>query len=296
VILVPEFTEAPNCIHDLDAIKDISYTTTGNLAHKFDLYRPAVNPAPVVIWIHGGGWANGDKSNIQQVKRLVCAGYAVASINYRLSGEAVFPAQIQDIKAAIRYIKLNASTLNVKGTRIATFGSSAGGHLAALAATARVVPEFEDTTLGNSGVSSSVQAAISWYGPTKFDEMDSQLQLQGCSTGGSNHNDATSAESRVLGCEAGLLDPTCAEQITSANPISYVGTFVPPPMYILHGDQDCTVPMGQSQLLKEAIDSVNRCAIRRVVQGASHGNRGTFPWTSQPARTAASLSASRCFS
>jgi acetyl esterase/lipase len=280
-VLIPELTEAPNCEHTLDATYGIAYTNSGNPKHAFDLYRPAVNPAPVVIWIHGGGWQSGERTNIQQVKRLVCAGYAVASISYRLSGEAVFPAQIHDVKSAIRYIRANATSLNVKGNRIITFGSSAGGHLAALAATSRDIPELEDLSTGYPLVPSTVQAAIAWYGPSDFSQMDNQLVEQGCSVRAGGHTASTSAESKLLGCVNGLSDPDCLGKIDSANPVSYVSTSTPP-IQVLHGTLDCTVPVGQSVLLKNAIEELNKCVIYRTVEGASHGNRGTFPWTSVP--------------
>lgn len=287
VVLVPQSTAAANCVHTSNASYDISYVADGNARHKFDLFKAAGGPAPVVVWIHGGGWRGGSKANVEQVKRLVCSGYSVAAINYRLSDEALFPAQIHDVKAAIRYIRANASTLGVNGSKIATFGSSAGGHLAALAATSIGVSAMEDLTMGNSSTSSSVQAAIVWYGPTDFDSMDEQLVAQSCAPGSVTHNLYTSAESELLGCANGLTDPLCTPKVVSASPLTYVSAN-DPPIYMLHGDQDCVVPRQQTVLLDEAMEAAGRCSIRRVVQGAGHGNTGSqLFWTSAPVQASA---------
>src|SRR5678809_348634 len=110
-----------------------------------------------------------------------------ASINYRLSGTAIYPAQIQDVKASIRFLRANASLYGLDPQRIGVFGSSAGGHLAALAGVADDVTAFEDAALGNAGVSSRVQAVVDWYGPTRLADMDSQLLAQGCPMGSAHH-------------------------------------------------------------------------------------------------------------
>ncbi len=287
VVLVPQSTAAANCVHTQNAVYDIGYVLDGNPRHTFDLFKAAGGPAPVVVWIHGGGWRGGSKANVEQVKRLVCSGYSVAAINYRLSDEALFPAQIHDVKAAIRHIRANAATLGVNGSKIATFGSSAGGHLAALAATSIGVASLEDLTMGNSSTSSSVQAAIVWYGPMDFDSMDDQLLAQSCAPGNATHNLYTSAESELLGCTSGLTDPSCAQKVVNASPLTYVGQN-DPPIYMLHGDQDCVVPRQQTVLLDEAMEAAGRCSIRRVVQGAAHGNTGTQAyWTSSPVQASA---------
>jgi acetyl esterase/lipase len=288
VTLVPEAIAAATCLHNLNATYDIPYISDENPKHTFDLFRAAGAPAPVVVWIHGGGWQSGSKENIMQVKYLVCAGYSVAAINYRLSAEAVFPAQIHDVKASIRYIRANAANLGVNATNIVTFGSSAGGHLAALAATSVGVNAFENLTMGNVGTSSDVQAAVVWYGPVEFESMDEQLLAQGCPSSTATHNRATSPESKVLGCSGtgGLTDPECDARLVSANPITYISSSTPP-MYILHGENDCVVPAEQTSLLYSALDKAGICSIRRVVQGADHGNKGTqMYWTSAPVQSA----------
>jgi acetyl esterase/lipase len=292
ILLEPLDVAAPQCSVPKDRIlRALPYANDGHPRHVLDLYLPPASstPFPTVVWIHGGGWQAGSRADVEQVKRLVCSGYAVASIDYRLSvpdsvdpvGWA-FPTQIQDVKAAIRFLRAKASTYKLDAGRIATFGSSAGGHLAALAATSKGVTALEDLSLGYASTSSGVQAAAAWYGPTNFVLMDDQLAAQeGCGPG--NHSDPGSPESTLLACAGGLEDEACADRIKAADPATYVGLSTPP-LQLFHGNKDCTVPMGQSLWLKTAVDNAGRCAIRRIVDGANHGNRDKLflPWTSAP--------------
>lgn len=279
VDLVPGTVEASVCSQ---ATAPVTLTYANGASHQLDLFRPSglAGPFPTVIWIHGGGWRTGSRINDEQAKRLVCRGYAVASIDYRLSDVATFPAQIHDVKAAIRYLRANAATLNLDGARFATFGSSAGGHLAALAATSAGVASLEDFSQGNATTSSAVQAGASWYGPTDLSLMDSQLQAQSCPVGSINHSRADSAESLFLGCQVGTVG--CAATVDRANPATYVGANSPP-MLLFHGTADCTVPRAQSDVLKSAFDNARRCAIRRNVVGAGHGG---VEWVSAPPQDA----------
>ncbi|MBL0210863.1 MAG: alpha/beta hydrolase [Holophagaceae bacterium] len=279
VDLLPGTTAAPACA---EASAPVTSSYAPGPDHLLDLYRPASGSGPfaTVIWIHGGGWREGSRTQAEQAKRLVCRGYAVASIDYRLSGTAKFPAQIQDVKAAIRYLRANATAYNLDGTRFATFGSSAGGHLASLAATSAGIAALEDLSQGNASTSSAVQAAIAWFGPVDLGKMDSQLLAQGCPPGAATHGLATSPESQFLGCT--VNDPACAATIAMANPITYLGPNSPP-MYILHGTEDCTVPMAQSDLLKAALESAGRCVTKRNVAGAGHGGA---QWQTAPPQDA----------
>ncbi len=229
---------------------NLAYGTISN-AQKLDIFLPNAGavPYPVVVWIHGGGWVSGDKGQFnttQLYKELTARGYAVVSINYRLSGEAKFPAQIYDVKAALRWLRANATTYVFNPDKIGVWGSSAGGHLSALAGTSGAVAELENLNLGNSGFSSRVQVAVDWYGPTDVLKMDSMANLQGCV--GSNHNAANSPESMLIGY-AITARPDLAAKV---NPIAYISSD-DPPFFIAHGLNDCTVPYGQSQLLYDKL-------------------------------------------
>ncbi len=198
----------------------------------------------------------------------MCRGYAVASIDYRLTTTAPFPAQIHDVKAAIRYLRANAQQHQLDPQRFATFGSSAGGHLSALATTSGGVADLEDLSLGNPTVSSAVQAGVAWYAPTDLSQMDAQLLAQGCAPGTANHGAPGSPESDLVGCT--VSSPASAAAIRRANPITFVGPLTPP-LSMLHGSVDCTVPNAQTTLLENAMRAAGRCVSKRNVVGASHG-------------------------
>jgi len=235
---------------------DIEYATVGNKPLQLDLRIPdGAGPHPLIVWIHGGGWMRGNKSigaNHHALRQLD-RGYAVASINYRLSREAIFPAQIHDCKAAIRWLRGNAGKYQLDPERIAVWGSSAGGHLAALLGTTAGVTELEDFSMGNAGISSRVQAVVDWFGPTDFLAM------------GGNHNKPLSPESLLVGCPI----ETCPERVAKTNPINYV-TETDPPFFIQHGTADRKVPVNQSELLYKALTNAGVPAHYSPLQGVGH--------------------------
>ena len=229
-----------------------------------DLYLPATpGPHPLVLWVHGGGWQSGDKTDTPALF-LRDAGYAVASINYRLSGEAPFPAQIHDVKAAVRWLRAHAHDYDLAASRMGAWGSSAGGHLVALLGTAGDQADLEDLSMGNPTVSSRVQGVVDWYGPTDFLQMDAQAQAAGCPS--SSHNAADSAESRLMGCPI----QTCASQVARANPLTYVSPD-DPPFLLHHGTADCVVAPGQSSILAAALTTAGVSVDLHAVTGAGHG-------------------------
>jgi acetyl esterase/lipase len=254
----------------------ITYTNivygTSNAAQKMDIYLPAARaPYPVVVMIHGGGWVIGDKQEYKtsiKTEALLIRGYAVVAINYRLSGVSKFPTQIQDVKAAIRYIRANASTYKLNSNKIGAWGTSAGGHLAALLATSSGVNALEDFTIGDATQSSKIQAAIDWFGPTDFLQMDNQVIAQGCSAGNANHNQANSPESQLMGF-AIQTQPLVTQ---TANPISYVSAD-DCPIYIQHGNNDCTVPFRQGQILFNALLPLKNSTDVKfdLLTGSGHG-------------------------
>jgi acetyl esterase/lipase len=280
-VLIPGTTPAPDC-------GSTQYTLSSGVAyasgagHLLDVYVPKAGnaPRPLVIWVHGGGWQSGDRTQVLQMKRMACHGYAVASIDYRLSTAAKFPAQAHDVKGAIRFLRANATQFGVDPDKFALAGSSAGGHLAAVAGLSSGVPSLEGT-LGNATISSKVQAIVDWYGPTDLSKMDAQLAAQGfCPP--SNHGSADSPEGKLLGCAPSAT--TCAAQVTRANPLTYADSSDPPTL-ILHGERDCTSPLAGSEALSVKLRDAGALVRFQVVQGAEHGGP---EWVTAPVQDAVS--------
>lgn len=230
---------------------DIPYSGR-SVAQKLDLYLPeeGTGPFPLLIHIHGGAFMMGDKRDIQLTPFLEALkrGYALASINYRMSGEAIFPAAVNDCKAAVRYLRANAEEYSLDGQRFAAIGGSAGGNLTAMVCLTAFHPELADDSLGFSDVSCAVQAGVEWFGPTDFLKMDDQLAAD--SLGPCDHNEADSPESRYMGGQITLLDPAW---IQKANPMTYISEDMPP-LFIEHGRKDHLVPYRQSKIFVELIE------------------------------------------
>ena len=245
--------------------KDIPYAGTANWRQTLDLLLPKTQaggkPLPIIVAIHGGAFMMGDKSMaIGDVAGFVAAGeYVGASINYRLSGEAIWPAQIQDCKAAIRWIRANAGKYNIDPNRIGVIGSSAGGHLVAMLGVTGGVREFDTDT--NAGMSSRVQAVVDNFGPTDFLQMDAHRVPNG-----QLHNPADSPESKLVG---GAIQDNKGK-VAKANPIAYI-TKEAPPFLIVHGDSDPLVPHHQSELFDEALKKMGVSVTFYTVKGAGHG-------------------------
>jgi len=241
-------------------LHDLEYIPGGHKRNKLDLYLPeqarASNPLPLIIWVHGGAWLEGSKDDCPAT-RFVHKGYAVASINYRLSQHAIFPAQIQDCKAAIRWLRANSGKYGLDGKRIGAWGASAGGHLVALLGTAGDIKEFDKGE--NLNFSSRVQAVCDFFGPTDFTKMSRF-------PGAMDHDAADSPESRLIG---GPVQQN-KEKVKRANPISYVSKD-DPPFLIVHGDKDQLVPHNQSQLLYDALKNAGVQVRFHTVKGAGHG-------------------------
>ena len=240
---------------DVKVYRDVHYGPHEE-RNLLDVYVPAgsVEPLPLVIWIHGGGWQNGSKATGGPAISLLSQGFAVASINYRLSGDDVFPAQIEDCKAAIRFLRARAEDYNVDPRRFGVWGSSAGGHLVALLGTSGDVKDLEGAVGDFDEVTSRVQAVCDWFGPTDL------LQM------GGRHDDAESPESKLIG---GPIQERKAEA-ARANPIAYVSPD-DPPFLIMHGSSDPAVPFHQSELLEAALKKVGVESTLVKLVGAGHG-------------------------
>ena len=241
------------------AFQDLAYVTNGHLLQRFDLYLPREGKdLPLIINIHGGAFRGGDKAMDVPLDYLA-RGYAVASINYRLSQDAVFPAQIEDCKAAVRWLRANASKYGLDPSHFAVWGSSAGGHLAAIVGTTGGVKEFEVGE--NLGLSSRVQAVVDYFGPTDFLQMDTHRLPNG-----QLHGSANSPESQLIG---GAIQEN-KDKAARANPITYV-TKDAPPFLICHGDTDPLVPHHQSELLEAALKKAGVPVTFYTVKGGGHG-------------------------
>lgn len=242
---------------------------TQNLQLELLLPTGADSPTPLLIWIHGGGWKSGSRLPIPTRAADLCGrGYAVASLDYRLMPNAIWPAQLHDVKGAVRWLRAHASTYNLDPQRFGAWGESAGGHLTAMLATSGSVPsvtignetfDLEGTVGGNLGVSSRLQAAVDWYGATDF----LQMRFYPATV---NHDSAGSDEGRFIG--GSVQD--FPERTATANPITYV-TPDDPPFLVMHGTLDKLIPFNQSELL---VDALNAAGVRvdfRPVPGAGHG-------------------------
>jgi acetyl esterase/lipase len=232
---------------------DLTYCTTADgVKLTMDLYQPKkmAGPAPAVLYVHGGGWTGGDKSDgagLLFKEELVRRGYVMAAINYRLAPKYAFPAQIEDVKCAVRHLRANAAKYNIDPKRIGAIGGSAGGHLVSLLG----VSDKEWDTGENSDQSSRVQAVVDMFGPS-----DLKLMLAGS---GRNFG-------LTIFNASGPDDPL----LLAYSPVTYI-TPDDPPFLILHGDHDEVVPLEQSQILYDKLKAAGVPVEMVVVKNAGHG-------------------------
>jgi acetyl esterase/lipase len=234
---------------------------------ELDLYLPASSstappaPAPVVVFLHGGGWRLGSRHTAGPAYRgadptpfevVAQAGIAVASVDYRLSGEAVWPAQLHDAKAAVRWLRSRAAELGVDPGRIGAWGESAGGHLAELLGLTSEDAALEGE-VGVTGPSSSVAAVAAWYGPSDVAAVAVDI--------GADPLDPASREAQLLGAPA----PEVRDRAAQASPITHVSAGAPP-FLLLHGRADRFVPCVQSERLAERLPDVEL----HTYEGADH--------------------------
>ena len=239
------------------ALRDLPYVEPVSPRNRLDLYLPeqANGALPVIVWIHPGGWQQGSKEFCPPVL-LVTKGYAVASINYRLSQDAVFPAQIEDCKAAIRWLRANATKYRLDAAHIGVWGASAGGHLASLLGTTGGVKELEGTR-GNLEQSSRVQAVVDWFGPADFTapyKVDSEA-------------------ASMVALLIGPADAKNREKYRRASPMTYVDRDAAP-FLIMHGAEDDVVPFAQSEAFAAALQKAGVEANLVRVPENGHGGIG----------------------
>lgn len=231
-----------NTDHIRKKFLDVPYASLSP-AQRLDIYLPdeGDGPFPVIVSIHGGAFMGCDKADGQVLPMLegLKRGYAVVAANYRLSTEAKFPAQIHDVKAAVRWIRVEAARYGFDPGRIAAWGGSAGGYLATMLGVTSGVQELEDRSLGHAEKSSHVQCVVDWYGPTDFRKLDDWLHESGLTPRpGMEHNAPHSPESLLLGEQITKV----LDRVTAANPETYI-TPAAPPFFVQHGTGDRVIPV-----------------------------------------------------
>ncbi|GAB4035306.1 prolyl oligopeptidase family serine peptidase [Spirosoma gilvum] len=282
LIFLPLLAKAQNTEMDVDKVAiqsskywlDVDYAGDSHIGHRLDIHLPKTGkaPFPVVVCIYGSAWfSNSAKETTFSVglgQKLLSSGFAVVNINHRSSSDAKFPAQIQDVKAAIRFIRANASRFGLDNSFIGITGWSSGGHLSSLTGTTNgiektTVKGLEVDIEGSIGkftqTSSHVNAVVDWFGPTDFLIMDQ------CGSSFS-HNEAKSPESSLIGGPIQENPAKCA----LASPMSYVRNDTPP-FLIFHGDKDPLVPHCQSEKLYERLQQEKVKSQLVIVPGGGHG-------------------------
>ncbi|MCD6023360.1 MAG: alpha/beta hydrolase [Fibrobacteria bacterium] len=267
----------------------VTYARVDSLDLKLDLYlvgrptgegqppnvQPFISPLivpplirrPLIVWIHGGGWRGGSRADFSPAWTWVDSGYSVASLDYRLSQQKKWPAQLKDVKAAIRWLRANADAFALDTARFIAWGESAGGHLAAMAGLTTPADAFDGEVEDSLKTSSHVRGVIDYYGPTNFLEPIPKRWTPWSSVG------------ELLGCGV----RKCMDRARWASPVSYVNPG-DVPFLIVHGTLDTTVPLTQSLLLDSLLRAAQVPVELRTVEG-EHGGPAfladsTLAWVS----------------
>lgn len=245
--------------------RDIVYAEVDGELLKLDLFvPPGAKSPPLVVWIHGGGWRAGSRKN-PRLQGVTEHGYALASISYRFTDKALFPAQIHDCKGAVRWLRAHADKYGYNADNIAVAGSSAGGHLALLMGVSAAVKELEGDIGGHLDQSSAVQAVIDYFGPSDF-------VLRGKTQPERAYTTKSGSYALLGGLRDGKLKP---QMELLASPANYV-TNNDPPLLIFHGNEDKTVLLDQSERIA-ALYKESRLEARLVVlDKAGHGGKQFF--------------------
>lgn len=256
----PEPNQRPNAKQaqarqskNVKVTRDVEYGKAGERSLKLDLYQPAKPAAeklPAIVWIHGGGWRGGNKNSGTRLVPFVDTGnYVGVSVGYRLSGEAVWPAQIHDCKAAVRWVRANADRLGIDADRIGLWGSSAGGHLVSLLGTSSDVKDLDGEN-GSPGVSSRVACVVDYCGPSQMTvfKHPAVMQLFGSPEAHKAHSEM-------------------------ASPAAHV-TKDDPPILVVHGTKDSTVPISQAELFHEKLADAGVDVTFIQIEGGGHGIGG----------------------
>jgi acetyl esterase/lipase len=240
-------------------VRDLSFAKVDQSELKLDLYLPtAVAPVGLIVWVHGGGWRAGSRSSVE-VLGLVERGWAIASVDYRLSPVAKFPAQVHDIKAAIRFLRAHAAQYGYPASRVVIAGSSAGAHLAALVGVSNRERELEGRVGADTAQPSDVQAIVSLFGASNLTTILGQSTPHGLDV-------RVPALDLLLGGQP----ESVPELARLASPVFHVDA-TDPPLLLLHGDQDNQMPINQSHELEGAYEKLGLPVRFVVVHGSGHG-------------------------
>jgi acetyl esterase/lipase len=286
-------------------LADVEYANiVGYRPLLLDLYLPPKTPKaparPLVIWIHGGGWNRGDSRTSgafadwpEVLASLAARGYVVASVNYRLSGEARFPAAIQDVKASIRFLRAHAGEYGIDPRRVIVWGGSAGGQLAALVATACDTPAFAPRpSLGRGSREQGPAADV--YGTDAIKAASADVAVSDCVQGAAIWYGVLDLSTTTVASVAAYLgcDPkVCAKVAGDASPLTHVGAG-DPPMLLIQGLADRTVSPGQTRAMTLALEAAKVPVETLYIPGADHGWLGATP---EATRDASLLALKRTF-
>ena len=245
-------------------VSDVPYARVDQRELALDIYLPTgVERPPLLVWVHGGRWMFQSKEDMFTTA-LVEKGFAMASVDFRLAGEAIFPAQVHDIKAAIRFLRANSEEFGYDATRIGIHGRSAGGHLTALVGTTNGHPELEGNLGAYLDVSSDVQAVVSYFGASNLTTILDQSTTFG-----------KPLRAEAMAVLFGAPVANRQELARLASPVFHVD-MTDPPLLLLHGDQDPQMPINQAHELHGRYKALGLTGRLEVIHGAEHGTPEFF--------------------
>lgn len=264
-VLADRFPQVPVAFPGgVKAYRDVTYQQlTGYRPQIVDIYVPATpGPHPLVLYIHGGGWVAGHTRHSgafsdwpKVLAALAAEGFTVASLEYRLAGEAKFPAQLQDANAALRFLKAHATEYRIDPARVGIWGGSAGGHLTALTALACGNTKLDPAAANDT----CARAAVTWYGVYHFAGMTAAP-------------DGNSAGARLLGCDG----PCTEDKLRAVSPVTYIDAKAPP-FLLIHGEEDKTVPVAQSREGEAKLKAAGVPVQAIYIPGVDHSFIGKTP-------------------
>lgn len=258
---------------EIELISNITYSQPSifgysNFPIKMDILKPMDDKKyPTVVFVPGGGFFSSNKDKfIQQRLAIAESGYVVASIEYRVAPRSIFPAPLEDVKSAIRFLRANSEKYNIDKNKIAVMGNSAGGYLAAFTGVTNGVSKFDKGD--NLNQSSIVQAAIDIYGLSDLNQIANGYpeEIQKL------HESEGSPEALWVNGPSlnGDHNDDVGEKFSEANPITYIDKDLPP-FLLMHGDEDKLVSPDQTKILHEALIKAGANSTRYVVKGGQHG-------------------------